>query len=157
MRRHLLLILLACLITMPPLAVPLLAAPQDDDEDPLDVGTRETSRTRLILMDVVVLDKKDRTVPGLTEDDFEVVYRGAAAPIDTLDIDCPAGGLDDPRGKKPMEARDTIPAPEQGRRTVLLFDYLHLSGLGLARSFDAASTGKRLIRTSRCPAFQSCW
>ncbi|ANM29860.1 hypothetical protein ABI59_10135 [Acidobacteria bacterium Mor1] len=95
--------------------------------EPLDLGTTEQAAVRLVLMDVVVVDGKGATVSGLGMEDFEAVYRGNPARIDTLDVDCRAGALPDPVAVGPKGKRAPIPASESVRRSVLLFDYMHLA------------------------------
>ncbi len=131
------------LITMLLAFAPWVAAQTvEDEEGPLDLGTTEKTSVRLVLMDVVVVDSRGATVAGLGIDDFEAVYRGRLAEIDTLDVDCSAGSLPDPAALGMREERESIPAPESGRRTVLLFDYMHMSMLSRENSLRHA---ERLI------------
>jgi len=46
------------------------------ETDPLDIGKQEEVDVRLVLIDVVVLDRQDRTVSDLTIDDFEILFDG---------------------------------------------------------------------------------
>ncbi|ANM29862.1 hypothetical protein ABI59_10145 [Acidobacteria bacterium Mor1] len=114
------------------------AALADVDDKPLDLGTTEQTAVRLVLMDVVVVDRQGNTVEGLELDDFEATYRGNLARIDTLDVDCSAGSLADPKAIGLQAKREPLPVPENGRRTVMLFDYMHLSMLSRANSLKHA-------------------
>ncbi len=95
-----------------------LAAPAQDTTEKVEVN--------LALIDALVLDKKGRTVPGLTREDFELIVRGKSVEIDTFDASCPAGESDEPVELEQGQTREPI-APEQTRRTVILIDYYHLS------------------------------
>ena len=48
-------------------------------EAPIDIDKVEHEEVRLVLIDVVVVDGEDRTVPGLGRDDFEVLTGGDGA------------------------------------------------------------------------------
>ena len=67
-----------------PAPVPPAATPEAERQNPIGVGVTEETEVRLILVDVVVVDADGRTVSDLTVNDFQVVSRGQAAPIDTL-------------------------------------------------------------------------
>ena len=71
-----------------------------------------------------MLDRSDRTVPGLTAEDFEIHAGGKWFPVDTLDVRCSDTGHDDPRGVRNTSNRTPMDAPDEGRRVVLAFDYL---------------------------------
>ena len=116
----------ACLLMLAVIvcwALPLTTASQD----PIDLGTSEKTTVRLVLVDVVVLDRHDRTVPGLTAEDFEVLALGKPVGVDTVDLDCPVGAADEPHPMRRTDAHDALPTPSAGRRIVLAFDYLHLN------------------------------
>lgn len=116
----------ACLLMLAVIvcwALPLTTASQD----PIDLGTSEKTTVRLVLVDVVVLDRHDRTVPGLTAEDFEVLALGKPVGVDTVDLDCPVGAADEPHPRRRADAHDALPTPSAGRRIVLAFDYLHLN------------------------------
>jgi hypothetical protein len=68
-----------------------LPASTSDNGDPIDIEKLEEVEVDLVLIDALVLDRKGRTVPGLTRDDFEVVVDRVIRPIDTLDELCDAG------------------------------------------------------------------
>jgi VWFA-related protein len=122
------LLLLAAGAGVPPLA----------QEAPLETDVVEESRVRLVLLDVVVLDGQNRTVPGLGIEDFEVVSDGTVAPPDTLDVACSEVALPDATGASHARRRETPAAPEAGRRIVIAVDYLHLAQVARARVIDAA-------------------
>ena len=130
-------------------ALLVCSAAADVDDKPLDLGTTEKTAVRLILMDVVVVDRQGNTVAGLGLDDFEATYRGNLARIDTLDVDCEAGSLADPRAIGMKAKREPLPIPENGRRTVLLFDYMHLSMLSRENSLKQAERTIREMHTDQ--------
>ena len=122
-------------------------APPGEQVDPIDIGGRERVEVRLVLVDVVVLDRQDRTVPDLTLDDFEVVVDGKRRPIDTLDLACNEGALDDVRMVSHPRKRSRSPSGS-GRQIVLALDYLHLGHSQRAAVFDEA---KRIVRYATAP------
>jgi len=98
---------------------------QQETDEPKDTGTTEDVQVNLVLLETLVMDAQDRTVPDLTKDDFRLSVRGRPVEIDTFDVLCPAGVADDPKAVPVKEYRQPI-APELGRKIVLLFDYYHL-------------------------------
>jgi VWFA-related protein len=129
--------MITCLLALAWLAStslwPALAQQSDPDNSAIDQpGTPipsdlvERERTRLVIVDVVVLDGKDRTVPGLTLDDFELLVDRKPVEPDTLDVNC-SESLEDARNVAWKEKRQA-PSAVAGskRRIVLAFDYLHL-------------------------------
>lgn len=95
-------------------------------EPPIPIDKVEHEEVRLVLIDVVVVDREDRTVPGLGRDDFEVITGGEIRAIDTLDVRCVDQPLDDPRAVRDPASRASEVAPVEGRKIALVFDYLHL-------------------------------
>jgi VWFA-related protein len=99
-------------------------AAQEPDE-PLDVGQVEQVEVRLVLLDVLALDRRDRTVPGLTLDQFQLYVDSNPVEIDSLDVYCPLGKVSDPRAGQTVE----VPSPAQTGaplRIVHAFDYYHM-------------------------------
>jgi VWFA-related protein len=94
------------------------------EEPPRDIGRKETVTVRLVTVDAVVVDSQDRTVPGLTTDDFTLLVDGRRVPIDTLDESC-TGALEAPRAEQASAWPEPPPGPEP-RRILFVFDYLHL-------------------------------
>ncbi len=119
---------------------PLLAAaaPEVPKVDPLKAEFEERAAVRLVILDTVVVDADGRTVPGLTLDDFELTVDGKPRPLDTLDLVCAAGGVDDPRGVRRADRRRPLPAGGQPRRIVVALDYLHLHQLRRVQVLDQA-------------------
>jgi VWFA-related protein len=99
----------------------------DEPQEPLDVGLREQVDVQLVLVDFLVLDDRDRTVPDLTIDDFVLVVHGREMPIASLDLDCPGGSVEEPRPAAVQRDEPPPPAPSQPRRIVLVFDYFHMT------------------------------
>jgi VWFA-related protein len=132
---------------------PLPAQESDDDEkvDPLDVNQTEEVRVRLILVDVVVLDRQDRTISNLTKDDFEIIVDGNRTPIDTLDTVCPGGGAEDVVGVRDPRKRAPVPAPGADRKIVIALDYLHLPHMQRTEVLDEA---RRMMEASDVPGEQ---
>lgn len=97
-----------------------------DDPPPVTAGVVESVEVRLVTVDVVALDGTDRTVPDLAKEDFRLFVDRKEMPVDTLDVACDGGSLDDPKSKRFGEWA-TPPDLEAGtRRVVIAFDYLHL-------------------------------
>lgn len=112
------------------LAVPPAAAQQSGETEPaepLRVDVLERATVRLVVVDVVVVDKDGRTVPGLQAEDFEIRAGGEWLPVDTLDVDCPAQPLDEPRAVAQAAKRTAPEWSDEGGRIVLAFDYQHLA------------------------------
>lgn len=97
-----------------------------DDPPPVATGLTESVEVRLVTMDVFALDAKDRTVPDLTKEDFQLLVDRKETPIDTLDIACDGGSVDDPRSKHFGDWTTPPDLAAGTRRVVLAFDYLHL-------------------------------
>ena len=75
----------------------LAAATSAAQDEPLDGGTTEQVRVNLVLLETLVLDRRGRTVSDLTHDDFILKIQHRRVPIDVLDVECPAGRVDDAR------------------------------------------------------------
>jgi len=121
-------------LAMPPVSI------AEETTNPVDVGLQEEIRVRMTVIDVVVLDRKGRTVPGLTAADFEIVVRGDEIPVASLDVDCPGGGSVDPTGAYRAADRQRQPAPPGARKIVLALDYLHLDQLQRTAVLERAKT-----------------
>jgi VWFA-related protein len=142
----------ASLVAAAPFAVALSMA-QDDagiPQEPLEVGVTEQVRVGLVLLETLVLDGRGRTVPGLTRDDFILKVNGNRVPIDVLDVDCPAGAVDDVRDADWArgEGRPSAVMPELGRRIVLAFDYYHLN---MTRRADVLGQAQAMIAHDKAP------
>jgi VWFA-related protein len=111
------------------LAVAFALAAPAADEDPPPVATelKESVEVRLVIVDVLALDAKERTVPDLTKADFRLFVDRKETPIDTFDVTCDDGEVDDPASK--TYAGWTMPQDlaTGTRRIVLAFDYPHLT------------------------------
>ena len=108
------------------LAVAGAFAYEPETAPPLDRALEEHVEVRLVLLDVVVVDKDDRTVPGLGPEDFRVAVEGAEVPLDSVDAHCSAGAMDDPTSGKMVGWTAPPDLAEGTRRVVFAFDYLHL-------------------------------
>lgn len=107
-------------------SVAAVSAGEKKEGNPLDLGTHETVRVRLVTVDVVVKDRKDRAVPDLAAEDFELEVDGKPVKVDTLDLTCPAGAAESPRAGKIRDWTEPPTGTDAPRRVVLAFDYLHL-------------------------------
>jgi VWFA-related protein len=125
----------ACLAL--PASVPAQDPPASASEDaePLDVGATGSAEVRIVLTDVVVVDRAGRTVPGLTADDFDVLSRSRPVGVDTLDLDCAGGAADDVAAVGRPDRRGPI-ATADGHKVVFLLDYLHLDRYQRERTLD---------------------
>jgi len=121
-----------------------------DEDGPLDLGTTEKVEVRLVTVQVLVLDRKNRTVPGLTAEDFDVTVDGTPVPVDTLDVSCPAGMAEDPKPVSPSAAREGPPAGSTERRIVLAFDYFHINMNQETRE-EALTGALRTLRSRAAP------
>src|SRR5207247_9194211 len=66
----------------------------DTPPTPARIAGAEKVQVSLVLIDVVVRDRKDRPVAGLTRDDFELLVDrlpAAATDIESFEEVCPAG------------------------------------------------------------------
>lgn len=106
-----------------------------DPETPLEVGATASAEVRMILTDVVVVDRDGRTVPGLTAEDFDVVVGGRPTPVDTVDLDCPGGAVEDVASVRRAGRREPIGSGE-GHSVVFLLDYLHLGPMQREAIFE---------------------
>jgi len=109
------------------------AAEDPETRDPfevLDLGLESSVDVRLVTVDVVVLDRDDRTVAGLGVDDFVLYIDGKEASIETFDVACAFGGADEPTALPPGKQRPTTPEMDGSvKRFVLAIDYYHLGVL----------------------------
>ena len=100
-------------------------SPQPQEPIPSDVVEEE--EVRLVILDVLVVDRAGRTVPDLTLYDFKIAGPGGRElPIDTLDVDCSVGSMDDPKAVKHASKRESPELGDGRRRIVIAIDYLHL-------------------------------
>lgn len=108
------------------LAYSSVTAQETQRTEPLDIGQTEQVEVQLVLLDVYVLDRQGRTVPGLGPDDFVVKLDGRKVPVSTLDVDCPVGERHDPRVGERLPRIDGGAEPVAPRKIVLAFDYYHM-------------------------------
>ena len=100
-----------------------LAAPPRPSQGDVSEGVN----VRLVLVDVVVTDRKGRTVPDLKLEDFIVSSDARYIDPDTIDVNCSGGALEDVRGVRPGKTRPKLDIDTlDPRRVVLAFDYQHL-------------------------------
>ena len=111
--------------------------------DPVDSGIVEEEEVRLVILDVVVVDRKGGTVPGLTADDFAIVAGGKKVPVGSLDVSCSAGAMDEPLAVRHASKRETPALGEDGRRIVFALDYLHLAHVRRAEVLESAMAAVR--------------
>ena len=126
--------------------IPLETAPPPEIDreptGPLQIDLVEEENVRLIVLDVLVLDSKDRTVPDLKLDDFGIVIDGKPVTPDTLDVRCDEV-VDDPKGVNHAEDRGGSAPEGTGGKVVLAFDYLHLQR---HQRVEALDRDKEMVR-----------
>jgi len=115
---------------------------------PLASDTVERATVRLVILDVVVVDKQGRTVPELTVDDFEILARGKPVDVDTLDVACSNGATDEPDAVRWATKREPPRSTDSGRKIVLALDYLHLP---FAHRVDALEQARAMIENGLAP------
>ena len=125
----------------------LPAQDRDGDEtaEPIDVGQVEEVEVRLVLLDVLALDRRDRTVPDLTLDQFELQVDWQKVEIATLDVNCPLGVAKDPRARQSVEVSKPAPGATP-LRIVHAFDYYHMGDF-VAWTIETAQEGIRRLST----------
>ena len=97
-----------------------------EEPRPAELGLEERVEVRMVLLDVLVLDRQDRTVPDLSLQDFELLVDGKTVPIETLDRQCPAGSADDARAVREDDGPHEAARSTRPGRLVLVFDYDHM-------------------------------
>ncbi len=139
MRRSVLCATLVCFIASGHLAFGQEAdAPAPTSDTPLKIDKVERETVRLVLVDVLVLDRQDRTVSGLVADDFQVFHDGDPVKIESVDEYCDEGGRPEPDAVRFARERTPTAAPPGGRRFVLTMDYQHIGFTQRAEVFDHA-------------------
>lgn len=109
------------------LAIALVAgSPCRGQEGPLPSELTEEVEVRYVIIDALVLDSAGRIVPDLTRDDFALFLDLEPHPVVSVDVDCPAGPLDDPRPVEHGRRRDLPAAPEVPRHIALVVDYRNM-------------------------------
>lgn len=103
---------------------------------PIPLPTTERVEVRLVLVDVLVLDAKGRTVPDLRPEDFAATVDGEEVPVDTLDVDCPESAADDAAAVQAGSGGEPAAAGAVPRRLVLVVDDMHLARTDRARVLD---------------------
>jgi VWFA-related protein len=121
----------------PALAQERTGSPATGEDGPLPSDLQEQVGVRMILIDVVVVDRDDRTVPDLALEDFEIVVDGFRVAPDTLDVGC-AEAMEDARAVRRPDRRLHVPPSGGTRRLVILLDYLHLDQLARAEVLEHA-------------------
>ena len=89
---------------------------------PLELGLQEEAGVAILLLDVEVLDREGRPIPGLTMDDFQIYLDGKRYPLEAVDDFCACEAPAQMAGDSPAAAsgsEDTALAsarPGDGRR-----------------------------------------
>lgn len=113
------------------LAAAVLAAAAGAPQEPARPSPeppRFSAQVHVITVDVVVVDKKGRAVPGLTLADFELREDGVAQEIATFDA------------VQIAEPREGGPAAPRGRTLVIVVDDVHLSPNVATRARQAVAS-----------------
>lgn len=138
----------------------VLVASADPASEPLPSGGSETVTVRLLVVDALVLDRRGRTVPGLSAADFELRLDGRRVPIDTFDAECGSAPRDDPPASD-LAAPPRIAPSSPGdvpRRIALVFDEKHLQDFRTnppaPRRAGAYAEARRLARDPFPPGLE---
>ena len=139
-----------------PLLMVVLASGVGIAEEPVKGDLSERVEVRLVTIDVIALDKADRTVPGLGKDSFRLFVDGKEAPIDTVDSYCGDTPVDDPKSLKFGGWATPANLTNETRRTVLAFDYLHLPYVICPdMSYDPDHPRSCMMHTQALQAYQA--
>jgi VWFA-related protein len=135
--------LIAVSVAVLMLTVGLTALAQDQTQEQVaDSGLVEEVKVKLVMIDVLVTNKKGETVPDLKKEDFELKIGGVVQEIDTFDLHCPIGASPDPKEIATMrqlkESPRWSPTPDVPRRVVFVFDYYTIDVPDRQRLLDAA-------------------
>lgn len=115
-----------------------LATGEEPGGPPIELGLEEHVEVQLVLIDVLVLDRRDRTIADLSVADFELHVDGKPVEIESLDVRCPLGSARDARSAwGPDSPGLPIAAPAPDTRIVFVFDYFHMQSA--AEALQAAS------------------
>ncbi len=148
----------------------LLVAPLTRAGDPAPqgqeiphIGKTERVEVNLVLIDVVVRDRKDRPVAGLTLDDFELrVDNTLVGPdgIESFEEICPAPLVDAPDDHKALAKAPSPAAPDANlrpapalthvspRHIVVYFDFSQMSHPAVSHSIEGA---RRILASQLTP------
>jgi VWFA-related protein len=114
----------------------------------VDPAIQEHVRVRLLTVDALVIDAEGRTVPGLTQQDFQLDLGGKMRPIETFDVACPIGAAEDPKNVDSTAQLPPPIGPGLERRVILAFDYYFLPITDRAPVLAAAA---EMLRASKTP------
>ncbi len=132
-------------------------SPAAQSETPRRIGTSEQVVVNLVLIDVVVRDRKDQPVTGLTRGDFGLlVDRRPIGPeaIETFEEICEAAPAvtaqagADQSAPEPAPAPPAAPGPAAPRHLVLYFDFTQLS---LSARYQALKAARQTMERSLTP------
>ena len=105
---------------------PLRAQSADGESAPIETGAVEEEQVRLVILDVVVVDRHGNAISDLTAEDFEIRAAARVRPVDTLDVQCDPGALAEPEAVTSASRREVPDYSDGSRKIVLALDYLHL-------------------------------
>lgn len=111
------------------LCAPNILVAQDSKEQPTSGGSAVATirkNTRLVLVDVVVTDKKGNPVTGLQRDDFRLLDQGKAQQVSVFEEHAATTAPASTQALQPGEFTNVpLPGVDQGSVDVLLFDTLN--------------------------------
>ncbi len=121
------------------------AGAQTSDEEPRRLPSRiapERAEVDLVLIDVVVRDRKGNPVPGLLPENFALRIDDRSAEISTFESYCAEPVIAGKRGQesesRPAESSSSGPSRSPERHIILFFDINQLSEEGRNRSVEAS-------------------
>jgi len=128
---------------------PQIPAPPAPESSVAEVGTQDAgitfqSRVNLVLVPVVVRDKKGKPVPGLTREDFQLFDKGKPQVISRFAVESAGARIVPPAPKverSPDETAGIADAPDivaPDHFVALFFDDVHIGFSDLAPMRDAA-------------------
>lgn len=108
-------------------------SPAPSGASPLELGLAEDVEVRYVLVDVLAVDRRERTVADLGADELTLLVDGREMPIASLDRVCPMGAAAD-AGSVAATPSPSLPAAAEPPQIALVFDYYHITNV--AETFD---------------------
>jgi VWFA-related protein len=116
----------ALALILPLLLMASTSSGQEEQTEPLETDLTEEVEVRFVILDTLVVDSQGRAVPDLVREDFVLRLDRKRHPVESVDVDCPAGAFEEPSAVHAGQRRERRMAPEIPRRVVLAVDYRRL-------------------------------